>query len=61
MLVLKILIGISVVITIGILFAGTFSMTRAESDGRRSNMLMRYRVVSQLITVLLIVLYLWLN
>ncbi|MBL4603757.1 MAG: twin transmembrane helix small protein [Emcibacteraceae bacterium] len=59
--ILKILIGISVVITIGVMFAGMFSMTKAEDTGRKSNMMMRYRVASQFITVLLIALYLWLR
>ena len=59
--ILKILIAISVVITIGIMFAGVFSMTKAEDKGRKSNMMMRYRVASQFITVLLIALYLWLK
>lgn len=59
--ILKIIIGISVVITVGIMFAGAFTMTKAEDNGRKSNMMMRYRVASQFITVLLIILYLWLN
>jgi|TARA_R110002096_G_scaffold436009_1_gene665044 Hypoxia induced protein conserved region len=59
--ILKIIIGISVVITVGIMFAGAFTMAKAEDNGRKSNMMMRYRVASQFITVLLIVLYLWLN
>ena len=59
--ILKILIGISVVITIGVMFAGMFSMTKAEDTGRKSNMMMRHRVASQFITVLLIALYLWLR
>ncbi|MDA0708347.1 MAG: HIG1 domain-containing protein [Proteobacteria bacterium] len=61
MFALKILIIISIIITIGIMFGGAFSMTRVNNDGRKSNMLMRYRVLSQFITVLLIALYLWLN
>jgi len=59
--ILKILIGICVIITIGIMFAGAFTMTKAEDTGRKSNMMMRYRVASQAVTVLLIVLYIWLN
>lgn len=57
----KIIIAISVVITIGIMFAGAFQMTKSEDNGKKSNMMMRYRVASQLITVLLIVLYMWLQ
>ncbi|MBT5187904.1 MAG: twin transmembrane helix small protein [Kordiimonadaceae bacterium] len=61
MFILKILIGISVFITVCIMFAGAFSMTKMEGDGRKSNMMMRYRVLSQFVTVLLIVLYLWMS
>lgn len=61
MAILKILIIISVIITAGIMFAGVFSMTKVDGDGRKSNMIMRYRVVSQFITILLIVLYAWLR
>lgn len=59
--ILKILIAISVIITIGIMLAGAFTMTKAEDTGHKSNMMMRYRVASQFITVLLIVLYVWLR
>lgn len=59
--ILLIIIIISVIITVGIMFAGAFSMTKSTSDGRKSNMMMRYRVASQFITVLLIILYMWLS
>jgi len=59
--ILKIAIAISVVITVFIMFAGVFTMTRNEDTGRKSNQMMRYRVLSQLVTVLLIAIYLWLN
>lgn len=59
--ILKILIIISVIITVGIMLGGAFTMTKAEDSGRKSNMMMRYRVASQFITVLLIVLYIWLG
>ncbi|MBT5072669.1 MAG: twin transmembrane helix small protein [Kordiimonadaceae bacterium] len=61
MTILKIIIGISVAITVVIMFAGAFTMTKAEDTGHKSNMMMRYRVASQFVTVLLIILYLWLN
>lgn len=61
MIILKVLIGISVIITIGIMFAGIFTMTKVEDTGKKSNMMMRYRVLSQFITVLLIVLYIFLK
>ena len=59
--ILKIAIAISVVITVFIMFAGVFTMTRNEDTGRKSNQMMRYRVLSQLVTVLLIAIYLWLS
>ena len=52
--ILEIIIPISIVLTVGIMFAGTFTMTKAEDDGRKSNMMMRYRVLSQFISILLI-------
>lgn len=62
MIFLKILIIIGVVITIGILFAGVTSMGRGGKDNqKKGNFLMRARVISQFVTVLLIVLYWWLN
>lgn len=57
----KIIIAISVVITVFIMFAGVFTMTRNEDTGRKSNQMMRYRVLSQLVTVALIAIYLWLS
>lgn len=59
--ILEIIIPISIVLTIGIMFAGTFTMTKAEDDGRKSNMMMRYRVLSQFISILLIILYVWIR
>jgi hypothetical protein len=61
MTILKILIAISAIITVGIMFAGIFTMTRAEDKGKKSNMMMRYRVIAQFVTVLLIALYLYLR
>ena len=61
MTILKILIAISVIITVAIMLAGAFTMTKAEDTGRKSNMMMRYRVAAQFITILLIALYLWLR
>ncbi|MEZ5757952.1 MAG: twin transmembrane helix small protein [Emcibacteraceae bacterium] len=59
--ILKIIIAISVAITIGIMFAGVFTMTKTDDNGKKSNMMMRFRVLSQFITVMLIALYLWLS
>ena len=35
--ILEILIPISIIITVGIMFGGAFSMTKSESDGKKSN------------------------
>ncbi len=59
--ILEIIIPISIVLTVGIMFAGTFTMTKAEDSGRKSNMMMRYRVLSQFISILLIILYVWIR
>ncbi|MBT5766922.1 MAG: twin transmembrane helix small protein [Emcibacteraceae bacterium] len=59
--ILEILIPISIIITVGIMFSGAFSMTKSESDGKKSNKMMRYRVLSQFISVILIVLYVWIR
>lgn len=53
--VLKILIPVAVGVTLLILIVGVFSMIRGGSfDAKNSNRLMRLRVLSQLIAVLLI-------
>lgn len=57
--ILEILIPISLVLTVGIMFGGAFTMTRGNGDGRKSNKMMRYRVLSQFCSILLIVLYVW--
>jgi hypothetical protein len=59
--ILEILIPISIIITVGIMFDGAFSMTKSESDGKKSNKMMRYRVLSQFISIILIVLYVWIR
>ncbi|MDB4218688.1 twin transmembrane helix small protein [Emcibacteraceae bacterium] len=59
--ILEIIIPISIVLTVGIMFTGTFTMTKAEDGGRKSNMMMRYRVLSQFISILLIILYVWIR
>lgn len=51
------LVIISVVLTIGIMLAGAATMTKKEPDSRKSNKMMRARVISQFVTVILIVLY----
>ena len=58
---LEILIPISIIITVGIMFGGAFTMTKREEDGRKSNKMMRFRVLSQFISIILIVLYVWIR
>lgn len=59
--ILEILIPISIVITVGIMFGGAFSMTKSDGNGKKSNKMMRYRVLSQFISIILIVLYVWIR
>ena len=51
------LVVLSVVATVGIMLAGAATMTKKEPDSQKSNKMMRARVISQGITVILIVLY----
>mgnify|MGYP001380937498 FL=1 len=59
--ILEILIPISIIITVGIMFGGAFSMIKSEGNGKKSNKMMRYRVMSQFISIILIVLYVWIR
>ncbi|MDC1090479.1 twin transmembrane helix small protein [Emcibacteraceae bacterium] len=59
--ILEILIPISIIITVGIMFGGAFSMTKSEGNAKKSNKMMRYRVMSQFISIILIVLYVWIR
>lgn len=59
--ILEILIPISLVLTVGIMFGGAFTMTKVDGDGRKSNKMMCYRVLSQFISILLILLYVWIR
>jgi hypothetical protein len=55
MLVLNILIFIAVLVVAGILLAGLFALQRGGEFGRKwSNRLMRYRILSQAVAVILI-------
>ena len=47
--ILEIIIPISIVLTVGIMFAGTFTMTKAEDSGRKSNMMMAQQVFIDII------------
>ncbi len=55
---LTILVAISMAATLGVLFAGMLGLARGGNDPRRSNRLMRWRVVLQGVTLLLFVLLL---
>ena len=51
------LVGISLLATLGVMFAGMLGLVRHEDGGSgRSNMLMRWRVVLQGVTLALFVL-----
>lgn len=59
MAILKILVIIGIIITVGIMLAGIFTMGKGGS--KNSNKMMRYRVISQAVTLVLILLFLYLN
>ena len=62
MLFLKILVIIGVAVTVLIMLKGVASMGKVTKDNKnKSNIMMRYRVISQLITLALVLLYLYLN
>jgi hypothetical protein len=53
------LLGVSMLATLGVMFAGMIGLVRQEqAGGARSNALMRWRVGLQFVTVLLFVLLL---
>jgi len=52
---LAILLGVSMLATLGVMFAGMIGMTSAETDGARSNRLMRWRVGLQGLSLALFV------
>jgi hypothetical protein len=57
--VLMILVGVSMLATLGVMFAGMLGLVRHEhGGGARSNALMRWRVGLQFLTVVLFVLLL---
>jgi hypothetical protein len=57
-IVLTVLVAISMAATLGVLFAGMLGLVRGGGDPRRSNALMRWRVVLQGVTLLLFALLL---
>jgi hypothetical protein len=57
--VLTILVVISMLATVGVMFAGMIGLARSENGGgARSNLLMRWRVGLQFLTIVLFVLLL---
>ncbi|HEV7266900.1 MAG TPA: twin transmembrane helix small protein [Falsiroseomonas sp.] len=57
--ILMVLVLVSMLATLGVMFAGMLGLVRNEqSGGARSNALMRWRVILQFVTVLLFVLLL---
>lgn len=55
---LTILTGMGMLATLGVLLAGMLGLTRADGNASRSNMLMRWRVILQGITLALFALLL---
>lgn len=58
---LSILVAVSMLATLGILFAGMVGVVRGSGDGARSNRLMRWRVTMQAVTLALFALLLLLT
>ena len=57
---LTILVGLSMLATLGVLFAGMLGLVRGGGDPGRSNRLMRWRVMLQGITIVLFILLMYL-
>lgn len=55
---LPFLIAIFMIATVGVLFAGLIGLARGSTDPRRSNQLMRWRIILQAIALLLFILML---
>lgn len=55
---LVIFIILAALVTLGVLFAGVFTMARGRDvTGRKSNKLMQMRVVAQAVTLVLIIIF----
>ena len=52
---LTVLVVLAMVGTVGVLFAGLLGLVRGGGDGRRSNALMRWRVILQGVALVLFV------
>jgi len=55
---LTVLTGLAMLATLGVLFAGMIGLVRGGGDPRRSNALMRWRVLLQGVALLLFILLL---
>lgn len=56
---LMVLVGVSMLATLGVMFAGMLGLVRNEqAGGTRSNALMRWRVILQFVTIALFLLLL---
>jgi hypothetical protein len=53
---MEILVGMAMLGTVGVLFAGLFGLVRGANDPARSNAIMRWRVVLQGVALLLFML-----
>jgi len=51
--VVVVLVALSMLATVGVLFAGLLGMARSPEDGARSNKLMRYRIGFQFLALVL--------
>ena len=59
---LTVLVVISMLATLGVMFAGMIGLVRSEDGGgARSNKLMRWRVILQFVTLLLFMLLLFMR
>lgn len=56
--VLAVLVVLAMIGVVGVLFAGLIGLVRGNGDGRRANLLMRWRVVLQGVALLLFALLL---
>ena len=59
--VLTIAIGLALLATLAVLVMGVFNLAKKDHDPRKSNRLMRYRVIFQAGAVALIFIVLWLT
>ena len=55
---LALLVALAMLGTLGVLFAGMFGLVRGGGDPRRSNVLMRWRVLLQGVAILLLIILL---